>query len=141
MSLCKLCEGVPFDNLPAIPEDVWNAIFDEKYIHPFYGFSKASPNGTLGYQHHTNLKDLRASAEKCELCNLISAQADLFIAEHEALEKAEDPGAASEGFPSFDLHLTKREHGDGFWVFTSAGDKELGVVFLLAAVGFCVTEG
>lgn len=146
MSLCDLCKRIPFDNLPSVPAGFWNGRPSEKYIHPFYSFSEERYADPLGHPHQRNLEELQASAEKCELCKLLATQAELFVAEYNGLdEKNRFRGDAYGGYPDFDLWLTKRrDGGDGFWVFTSGKDRFNGkreTIFLLATVGFCVTEG
>lgn len=139
MTLCIVCQSIPFDNLPEFPSDAFNASCSgKKYIHNFVRRRGTEPVGPVfrSVRHHESYNALKAAVERgCELCALIKESADAVCAD---IEAAEDERYAQ---PTFDMWLCQPQKGrQGFWVFSENASKYAEVP-LLAAFMFVVPDG
>jgi hypothetical protein len=146
MPFCLLCASIPFEHLPDGPSSYERVSFPWKYIHTFWGAVNGKlmhnyPHKALRFPYHPNIEALRASANHCELCDLILTAVEKAISEYN-VATAEQTTKFNRlaAVLTFELWLTKRsDKGDGFWVFSSSGNRA--VIHLVAAVGLCVREG
>lgn len=145
MTLCSICQSIPFQSLPEPPLALHDLLLDDINIQEFspqetYFRSRDEP---LGFPHQPSIEALAISAASCSLCTLINESVSIFI---DAYQKArKDPlfvyrdrlGGVPVDLP---LWLTRRlDGGDGFLTFTHA---QLGnSILLVGAVGFCVEDG
>jgi hypothetical protein len=134
MTLCSLCQSIPFRGLPQLPS-AWQhlSLVEEPPPH----------NELVGFPHQPSLQELAASAVSCELCNFINESVARCVSAYQKAEQ--DPVFVyydtSKGFSvDSQLWLTNRlDRGDGFLAFVRARLKES--IFLVGCVGFCVEDG
>src|SRR5271155_5479041 len=88
MTLCSLCQSIPFTGLPQLPSAWQNlSLVAKPERQQFSNLQKSPParNEPIGFPHHLGLEVLAASAVSCELCGLINESVIRFIsAYHEA---------------------------------------------------------
>lgn len=157
MPLCSLCQSVDFNNLPWLPahyegyHSEWN---NDTGLIAFLSLrlKEARKAGEdedagefsqpLGLAHHQSIDELQAAAERCTICRLIERAVSKHLAARAQLQKDEvytyyQKKRDKKG-PDFRCFLTKRQdNSDGFLV-VSPEVNDLGEVWILAAVGFCV---
>ncbi|KAF5575829.1 hypothetical protein FPCIR_12968 [Fusarium pseudocircinatum] len=140
MSLCDLCRGIPWENLPTAPAESWPSTSGYPYLQDFHHW----PEDSRGYLYHQSLDALRNAAnnENCGICSLILTQVELCQAELEELKPQWEAGTIAEyGWPLWKMWIVKREvGGDGFWVMSTTDDTFKRNVRLVAAVGLCVDD-
>jgi hypothetical protein len=141
MPICKRCRAIPLDGngLPTLPDQLWGVRTTWKYIHEFYQrFSDVEPTK---FPFHPNLESLTSSAKECDLCHLVFTQIERAIEELRNPDKENIRRGEIDILqkPTWELWLTRRVRGDGFYVFTSCEDSK--DFCFVAAIGICVKEG
>lgn len=142
MSLCEVCEKIPFFDLPPFPP--WLEVYytykanEEHSVLPLFNWSEETQTGALGIAYHKSIEALRASAPGCMMCRLV---------EYEILGSLEGYRRIVHQYhrfrnvkPNCELWTCKRRAGeDGFIILSplTGGDG----VYLMAAAGFCVEDG
>ncbi|KAK3180179.1 hypothetical protein K4F52_008481 [Lecanicillium sp. MT-2017a] len=148
MRLCQVCEAIPFEVLPAFPQNDYEAgLTGKEYIQRFtrnnWSLSRNAGEETASVKHHASLESLRETASNgCELCKLIQKEAEKLLVELDGLEDRPDGRGKPYPSPSFDMWLTQRpEGGRGFWVVSEPSQGTGGRVILpIAAFGIVVEE-
>ncbi|KAL9093996.1 MAG: hypothetical protein Q9165_003666 [Trypethelium subeluteriae] len=148
MSLCNLCIKIPWENLPAVPEDLASLLSGHQYIQAVPGW----PQGVQGHPHHQSLDSLRQSASFCSLCSLICESAENVQRELEELRPKWEAGEGIQyDWPTWEMWLVKRRQGgDGCWVMSfvdgesersQSREEESREAWIVAALGICVRDG
>ena len=149
MSLCNLCKNIPWENLPAFPENLGFTLSGHAYLQAIHDW----PQGLRGHPHHQSLDALRQSAPCCSLCSLICESVENVQKELEGLRPRWEAGEMHQyDLPTWEMWLVKRrEGGDGCWIMSfvdekserSLSRKKRGVVEarLVAALAICVRDG
>jgi hypothetical protein len=135
MTICKPCSSFPLDGdgLPTLPDELWGHRTEWRYIHEIlHWLSDVVPTK---FPFHPNLESLRLSAEECDVCRLILSRIEKAI--DELKHRRGDIYSLEQ--PTWELWLTKRRLGDGFYVFTNCENSKN--FCFVAAVGICVKEG
>ena len=148
MSLCSLCQSIPFEALGSLPECTAPSPNhadpeDPASVFSFRMVGHHPPNEALGFSHHNSRDILAASAETCGLCDYLHSSLNAFFP---AYWKAQDDPdfrrTTSERFSlssEFQLFLTRRPNGgDGFLIVACAEPKEF--LYVLGAMNFCVED-
>lgn len=145
MSLCSLCKGIPWEDLPSVPKDLPGGLSGYDYIQALYQW----PEDLRGYPHHQGLDALGQSATSCDLCRQIYRSADNVQKQLESLKPKWEAGETRVyNWPKWDLFLVKRrDGGDGCWImsFVEGGDRRkkdgFEEAWIVAALGLCVKDG
>jgi hypothetical protein len=140
MSLCDLCRSIPLRQLPLIPESYQAYTNGWEYALMVNGGWGQERSPQTGFQFWSNLDDLKRSATKCDLCNLILSSVEKVNTTWENVTEERLAKCSTRPYrPTFEMHLWGRTIGEGFVVITQTEQQyELQIV---AAVGFSVPEG
>lgn len=145
MTLCTLCQSIPFSSLPGFLDDSMESwcIGDNEdliAVWPCTDDSKA-PGDPLGFRFQDNMEAVAASADLCVLCAVIQTGAQAWI-DHYRHAELQYGLAKWYQFPSGQkLWLAKRPGGaEGFVVLVRNPGHEKNV-YLLTGVGFSVEAG
>jgi len=140
MLICELCKSIPLssrDGLPELPKEFWGHRTTWRYLHSFlYNLQKKN---FAKFPYHPNLESLEASAKSCPLCQLVLGQVDKAV--NELQTRPSRPGNDPERpkQPTWNLWLTRRKFGDGFYVFTDCEDSQ--DFAFVSAIGICTNKG
>ncbi|KAF4962494.1 hypothetical protein FSARC_9417 [Fusarium sarcochroum] len=141
MTLCNLCNEIPWESLTPVPPDVSGWLSGHPYIQAFQPW----PEDSRGFPHHQSLEALRVSARElnCHLCRLILNQVELCQSELEQLKpKWEADTMHKYDWPTWKLWIMKRMDGvDGCWVMSFTDGTRRREARLVAAIGLCVRDG
>jgi hypothetical protein len=148
MSLCSLCQTIPFEGLGSLPECTWGEPNqadpeDPASVFSFRMAGHHPPNEPLGFLHHNSREILAASAETCGLCDYLHSSLNAFFTGYwKALNDPDFRRTTNERFSlssEFQLFLTRRSNGgDGFLIMVRAEPKEF--IYMLGAVSLCVED-
>ena len=142
MALCDRCSSVPFASLPPLPQYYQSGSSGYQYIEAFHVFDKTAEDDLEipGIPYHPDLESLQRSAKDCKLCQLILEATEKVILELST--NTEEKKLRLNSFPdilTYNLSLTRRRLGDGFWVMSTSDNPW--AIYLVAAIGFCVKNG
>lgn len=149
MRLCKLCESIPFESLPAFPQDSYHAGSSGKqHIHHYFRRRDCPDVATTAetarvFRYHATIDSLReAAAAECDLCTLVLGEADALLSELDSLEESELTTLRYSP-PTFDMWVTQRpDGGQGLWVISEPSvNRRSGTIMPIAAFAFVVEEG
>lgn len=152
MALCTLCQTIPFDTLPSVPESVQNlgTFITDNYRLPQLGGLKRDSNDSKedslpGFPWHESLASLQQHAEaECPLCIVVQAGVQIWLDNFRREEKEyrgwNEFTRNSHAIPSGQrLWLAKRfGGGDGFVILVENPLNSYGGLYLLTGVNFCV---
>lgn len=150
MRLCKLCESIPFESLPAFPKELYHAgSSGKRYIHHYFrqkDFADdvaATEKTSRAVRYHATIDSLReAAAAECGLCILVLGEADALLAELDSLDE-NTVTMLRYSPPTFEMWVTQRpDGGQGLWVISEPRlDRRGGTIMPIAAFAFVVEEG
>jgi hypothetical protein len=144
MDLCKLCRWMPFDNLPSLPAQITASFPLGPGVQVLMPYVSAHQPQRFGFPHQQDLGALKKASLECSLCSLIHDGVTEFARNVLNAEKGRSHMPIffkpPEAPKDYSIQITRREHGqDGFLVWTDGKRGES--TFLVAAVGYCVSDG
>jgi hypothetical protein len=140
MTICELCQSIPFHDLPTLPDNHYSFGSGWEYLMIGLERTQKPTSRTAGFNYWPNVEGLRSSSAQCDLCNLIYTSVEKVATTWDNVtEEKLDNCSVRPPRPTFEMQIRKRTIGDGFWVITKTENPF--TLQIVAAVGFCVEEG
>ena len=143
MTLCNLCQSIPWHDLPPFPDDCYDRNMNGRDYFRTLVNKRTAPELRPGFgiPYHRDEGSLRRAAEDgCPICALIAGQVDAMLADFDSYDSSHINSKYDKS-AGLQFWISKRPIlGDGVWVMTW-GAKTKGLVSSAATLAFVSDDG